>query len=107
MTSPTKSQAIKTLREDAWIGDAVLELLIRQWVLNQGRGVDAERKKQLTCNQFLSALGPPTEVEARVGILYQQQGLEAAKAFIEQELLPRHEQQERRRQVQQHKGRRS
>lgn len=81
---------IKLEREQAWIGDAVLSLYARRWLLAQGR-FDAPEFSEFTCNQSLSALGSPTTVEAKIGILYETEGLDAAFAWIEQNILPLHQ----------------
>lgn len=86
------------LRQQAWVGDAVLELYARSWVLRQHRTVDAAIKTRFTCNQFLNCHGNPTQVEARIGVIYQQQGLEAAFAWIREHLEPLFVKQETRRQ---------
>lgn len=88
MPSPRKSAEEERLRQDAWIGDAVLELYARALVLRRAGAVDAEMKKRLTCNEFLACLGAPTRMEARIGVLYREQGLQGAFAFIEKELEP-------------------
>ena len=88
MPSPRKAVEEERLRQDAWIGDAVLELYARSLVLKRTGGVDAEMKTRLTCNEFLACLGAPTKMEARIGVIYREQGLEAAFAFIEKELEP-------------------
>ena len=106
MTAPSKSQALAILQQEAWIGDAVLELHARAWVLAQGAGLDAECKKRMTCNAFLNALGPPTEVEARIGRIYLQQGLEAAHAYVDEHLLPLFLKQEAKRKARPGMGRR-
>lgn len=82
------------LREEAWIGDAVLALFARQYILERDGAMDAAKQARLTSNQFLSAFGVPTAVEARIGRVYQHQGLESAFAWIREELLPRFEQRE-------------
>ncbi len=76
-------------RELAWIGDSVLGLYARQWILDQGR-YDAEEYSEFTRNQSLSVLGPPTSVEAIIGDLYLREGLPAAFAWIEEKILPLH-----------------
>lgn len=76
------------LRENAWIGDAVLELYVRSLILRQQGKVDAEMKTRFTCNQFLSCHGNPTAVEAEIGVLYQREGLEAAFTWIRDTLEP-------------------
>ena len=50
----------------------------------------------MTSNRFLSGFGDASEVEARVGRVYREQGLEAALAWIEETLMPVFEKQERR-----------
>ena len=70
------------------MGDAVLELYVRSWVLRERGKVDAEMKTRFTCNQFLNCHGNPTKVEAKIGVIYQQQGLEAAFEWISQNLEP-------------------
>ena len=89
MNPPGKDEA--AIREAAWLGDAVLALFARQWLLNRAdipARSRSEAFEQLTGNQFLSALGRPTEVEARIGAIYREDGLDAAFAFIEAELIP-------------------
>ncbi len=80
------------LRNQAWIGDAVLALYARQWLLQQTTLTDSpvrtELFRHLTSNQFLSGLGRPTLIEARIGVVYEEQGLEAAFRYIEDQLLP-------------------
>ena len=79
------------MRTKAWIGDAVLGLYAREWILRQKDVAVAERSevfKSMTSNEFLSALGNPTEMEAQIGAVYEDKGLEAAYAFIEQKFLP-------------------
>ncbi len=78
------------LRNQAWIGDAVLALYARQWLLQQATDSQARTElfHHLTSNQFLSGLGRPTLVEARIGVVYSEQGLEAAFRYIEAQLLP-------------------
>ena len=47
--------------------------------------MDAEMFARMSSNHFLSALGNPTAVEAKIGRVYQRDGLEAACAHIESE----------------------
>lgn len=75
----------------AWVGDAVLALFAREWILRQTDIPLNERAtifKAMTCNQFLSAMGQPTQVEADIGIVYESQGLQAAFDYMEERLLP-------------------
>lgn len=83
-----KTDEIRQEREAAWIGDAVLALFARSWVLRERGAMDGEWFTRLTSNGFLSAFGPPTSVEARIGRLYREQGLDAAFAWIEAEFIP-------------------
>ncbi len=91
------ADALETLRQQAWIGDAVLELYVRSWVLKHHGAVDAEMKTRFTCNQFLNCVGNPTKVEAGIGVIYQEQGLEAAFSWIRGHLEPLFLKQESRR----------
>lgn len=74
--------------EQAWIGDAVLTLYARSLILREDLKVDGPKCVRMTSNQFLSTRGEPTRVEAELGRIYQQQGLEAAFHWIESALLP-------------------
>jgi dsRNA-specific ribonuclease len=85
---------IEQLREQAWIGDAVLALFVRNWLLAAtSRETSLAQRAALfelfASNQFLSNFGEPTRVEAEIGRLYQSGGLPAAFAFIEKKFLNR------------------
>jgi hypothetical protein len=81
---------VALLREQAWVGDAVLALYARRWIIakESGNADRTELFKQMTCNHFLSAFGEPTKVEARIGRIYEAEGEQAAFRFIEETLLP-------------------
>ncbi len=79
--------AKKTL-EEAWIGDAVLTLYVREKILREDGRVDGEKSARMTSNQFLAALGEPSGVEAEIGRAYAEGGLAAAFGWIEGRLLP-------------------
>jgi hypothetical protein len=83
-----KDEMIRRERENAWIGDAVLALFARQFVLRERGMMDGEWFTLLTSNDFLSAFGNPTRVEASIGELYQNEGLPAAFAWMDAELIP-------------------
>lgn len=83
-----KDDEIRQEREAAWIGDAVLALFARQFVLRERHAMDGEWFTRMTSNEFLSAFGNPTRVEASIGRLYQTGGLESAFAWMEAELVP-------------------
>lgn len=81
------------MRNDAWIGDAVLALFARSWLLQIVQGENSKDRNRLfelwVSNQFLSSFGEPTSVEAAIGRTYASGGLPAAFAFIEDNLLSR------------------
>jgi len=83
--------------KEAWVGDAVLTLYARLKILREDARVDGEKCKRLTSNRFLGTFGEPTEVEAKVGRIYNHEGLEAAFAWIEEHLVPIFERQEQNR----------
>jgi hypothetical protein len=82
------------LREMAWIGDAVLALWARQWLLKREGKMRPELFTRLTSNQFLACFGNPTAVEARFGEVYLKNGLAEAFLALERELVPLFEKQE-------------
>lgn len=86
MSKPKDDIAIE--REQAWIGDAVLSLIARQWILDQAGRMDGDSLTRLTSNQFLACFGNPTAVEARIGRTYADHGFEAARQLIEREFIP-------------------
>lgn len=83
-----KDEEIRIDRENAWVGDAVLALFAREFVLRERRAMDGEWFTRLTSNEFLSAFGNPTRVEASIGRLYRTGGIEAAFAWMNAELVP-------------------
>lgn len=84
--------------KEAWIGDAVLCLYARERILREDGRMDGAKAARMTSNQFLSALAEPSEVEAALGRVYAEQGLEAAFQWIEEKLMPLFGKQEQRRQ---------
>jgi len=83
-----KAEELRREREAAWVGDAVLALFARQFVLRERDSMDGEWFTRLTSNDFLSAFGNPTRVEASIGKLYLEGGLEAAFEWMEAHLIP-------------------
>lgn len=83
-----KGDDIRDERELAWVGDAVLALFARSWVLRERGSMDGEWFTRLTSNDFLSTFGQPTRVEAGIGRIYREQGLDAAFAWMDTELVP-------------------
>jgi 23S rRNA maturation mini-RNase III len=78
-------------RELAWIGDAVLALMARNWILEQ-QDIPVEDRKDvfvaLTSNSFLGSIGDPTGVEAHIGTIYRASGFEAASDYFNAVILP-------------------
>ena len=69
----------------------MLALFAREWILKQTDIAVKERAEvfiQMTSNQFLASLGEPTAMEAEIGIVYENEGLQAAFDFIEGKFLP-------------------
>ncbi len=95
--SGEKADPVAVEREQAWVGDAVLSLFARRWLLDQDGRMDGERLMRMTCNQFLSAIGNPTSVEAEIGRIFERDGLDAAFDWIAAVLVPLFEKQERKR----------
>jgi hypothetical protein len=87
----TMKLATDRTQDLAWIGDSILSLFVRQLILvneiehSPARG---ELFAWFTSNQFLASFGRPTEVEARIGRVYQTEGIDAAFAFIASSYLP-------------------
>lgn len=87
----------KVLQAKAWIGDAVLALCVREWLLQQDGRVSSAKFENLTSNAFLNTLGNPTKVEAEIGLVYEAEGLEAAREWIQDRIIPQFLKQERNR----------
>ncbi len=82
----------RALRDQAWVGDAVLALYARRWLLRHmpKKMSDADRQQLFelfVSNQFLSPFGEPTQVEAAIGRKFEQEGLLAAFTYIENSFL--------------------
>ncbi len=87
----------KIAQEQAWTGDAVLSLFAREWILKKKRKMDAEIFTRMTSNHFLNSLGNHTQVEAKIGRIYEKEGLEKVFNYIEEELIPLFLRQEKKR----------
>lgn len=90
-----KTEEIDQEREEAWIGDAVLALYVREWLLRHKGQIDGQAFIRATSNDFLRHFGNPTSVEAEIGRIYQEGGLQVAFAFVEEKLIPLFQKQER------------
>lgn len=75
-------------REEAWVGDAVLALYMREWLLREHGRIDGDAFIRATSNDFLRLTGNPTSVEAEIGRLFRRGGLQAGFEFVEKKLIP-------------------
>ncbi len=97
MKGPLPSRDKRRQQEQAWIGDGILELYSRAWILKNHGTISGEMAQRMTSNQFLSNIGNPTAIEAKIGEIYEAEGLEPAFAWIEIEILPLFLKQEKKR----------
>ena len=96
MAAPKKrDEAITKEREEAWVGDAVLALYVRRWILKEHGQMEGEMFVRYTSNDFLSRKGNPTSVEAEIGRVYEREGEQAAFDWIEAHLFPIFQEQEK------------
>jgi len=94
--TPAQRQAeLDQLQREAWIGDAVLGLWAREWILEKEGLLDGEMFIRMTSNEFLQAFGKPTAVEAEIGRCYAAEGVEAAIHLLQNKFLPVFLQQEK------------
>ena len=93
MTTTTDPKRLE--QEQAWIGDTVLDLFARTWILQNHGTLCGEKLRRMTSNSFLACFGNPTTVEAKIGKIYEKEGLHPAFNWIESEILPLFERQER------------
>lgn len=90
MAAPKKHDpVIAKERAEAWTGDAVLALYVREWILREHGAMDGEMFVRFTSNDFLRCAGNPTSVEAQIGRIYAESGLQAGFDWIEKELYPK------------------
>ena len=82
-------------REEAWVGDAVLALYMRKLILKEQGKMDGEMFIRCTSYDFLRNVGNATSVEALIGRIYEESGLQEAFDWIEHELVPVFRQQEK------------
>lgn len=80
------------VRAQAWVGDAILALYVREWILSFRGQIDGRLFIEFTSNDFLRLTGNATGVEAQIGRVFKTDGLEAAYAWIDQSLRPKMEQ---------------
>lgn len=91
------SERRAAILRQAWTGDAVLSLFVRQRILAEGQGIDNEKAIRMSSNQFLTHFGDASEVEAKIGVLFESEGLAAAFAWMESNLVPLFEKMEAKR----------
>ncbi len=89
-----KEERLDGTLKEAWIGDAVLCLYARLRILREDGRIESEKFVRMTSNRFLAAFGNASEVEAELGRMYQQDGLDRAFLWIEERLLPGFQKQE-------------
>jgi hypothetical protein len=82
------TEEIDQEREEAWVGDAILALYMREWLLREKGKIDGEAFIRATSNDFLRLQGKPTAVEAEIGREYQEKGLQAGFDYVERKLVP-------------------
>ncbi len=75
-------------RAEAWVGDAVLALYVREWILEFKGSIDGPLFIEFTSNDFLRLTGNATGVEAQIGRIYSADGLTAANDWITEHLRP-------------------
>lgn len=89
MAAPKKvDEILMREREEAWVGDAVLALYMRKLILKEQGVMDGEMFVRCTSNDFLRNIGNPTSVEAQIGRVYEEFGLQEAFDWMEHQLLP-------------------
>lgn len=94
MPLPREQEELTRLHEQAWVGDAVLALWAREWILREDARRDGEKMVRMTNNRFLAAFGNPTAEEAEIGKIYQSHGLQAAFDYCSSRFLNRFRQEE-------------
>ena len=88
MSESKKIDPTRQEQAEAWIGDAVLGLYVRELILREDGRLDGEKFSRYTSNSLLSDIGNPTSVEAEIGRVYEEGGLRAGFEHIEMRLLP-------------------
>jgi len=86
--SEKKIDPLKQERAEAWVGDAVLGLYVREMILREDGELAGEKFSRFTSNDLLSNIGNPTSVEAEIGRVYEDKGLQAGFDHIEAKILP-------------------
>ena len=66
----------------------MLALYARLKILREDGKLDGAKSVRMSSNQFLAAFGEPTAVEAKIGRVFEKDGLAAAFAHIESTLIP-------------------
>jgi dsRNA-specific ribonuclease len=86
--APKQDDATRREQAEAWVGDAVLGLFVRELILREDNFLDGEKFSRFTSNSMLSDVGNPTAVEAEIGRVYKESGIEAGFRHIEEKILP-------------------
>ena len=89
MATPLEQQLEEKLKKEAWVGDAILALYVREWILARYGEINGPLFVEFSSNDFLRRIGNPTGVEAAIGRAFKEGGLEAGYAWIEENLQER------------------
>ena len=81
------TEEIDQEREEAWIGDAILALYMREWLLREKGKIDGEAFIRATSNDFLRVKGNPTAVEAEIGREYQERASKLVSITLSRSLF--------------------
>ena len=63
------------LRVEAWVGDAILALYVREWILAEEGAINGKLFIEFTSNDFLRRTGNATGVEAEISRPFKAGGL--------------------------------
>ncbi len=89
-----KQMTPEQIKNLAWVGDSVLSLCARRWILSNTPTIKhighSKAFELMTSNHFLSQFGKPTEVEAALGSAFQDKGLDFAESIILGVFVPRY-----------------
>ena len=66
-----KHERLEQTLKEAWIGDAVLCLYARSKILLEDGLIESDKFVRMTSNKFLGVIGEASEVEAKIGRVYQ------------------------------------
>lgn len=88
MMAANQEDSMRQEQAEAWVGDAVLGLYVRELILREDSCLDGAKFSRFTSNSLLSDIGNPTTVEAEIGRVYKTGGIQAGFDHIETKILP-------------------